>query len=55
MANKWLDFVKQYRKKHPGQTLKQSLKGASVEYKKGKGSDEKAKPKKKNRKKKAKK
>lgn len=36
MANKWLDFVKQYRKKHPGQSLKVSLKAASKEYKKTK-------------------
>ena len=45
MANKWLDFVKQYRKKHPGQTLKQSLKGASVEYKKTKSAPAKKKKK----------
>ena len=34
MGNAWLDFVKAYRKKHPGLSLKDTLKKASVEYKK---------------------
>ena len=36
MANKWLSFLKDYRKKHPGMSLKQAMKSGSVEYKKGK-------------------
>ena len=36
MANKWLTFLKQYRSKHPGMSLKQAMKSASGEYKKGK-------------------
>ena len=51
-GNKWLDFVKAYRKKHPGQSLKTSLKAASVEYKKTKSAaPKKKKPKKKAQKK----
>jgi hypothetical protein len=42
MANPWLAFLKDYRKKHTGMSLKAAMKAASSEYKK------KAKPKKKN-------
>ena len=34
MANKWLTFLKDYRKKHAGMSLKQAMKSASAEYKK---------------------
>ena len=34
MANKWLTFLKEYRKKHAGMSLKQAMKSASAEYKK---------------------
>lgn len=34
MANPWLAFLKQYRKKHPSMSLKQAMKSASSEYKK---------------------
>ena len=34
MANKWLEFLKAYRKKHPSLSMKQAMKAASKEYKK---------------------
>jgi hypothetical protein len=47
MANKWLSFLSEYRKKHSGMSLKQAMKSASSEYKKQKGSKpKKKKPKK---------
>jgi hypothetical protein len=52
MANKWLAFLSQYRKKHSGMSLKQAMKAASSEYKKSNGTSKpKAKGKKKNAKK----
>ena len=34
MANKWLTFLKEYRKKNPTLSLKQAMKSASGAYKK---------------------
>ena len=34
MANKWLEFLKSYRKKHPSLSMKEAMKAASKEYKK---------------------
>ena len=53
MGNPWLVFVKAFRKKNPGMSLKDSLKKASVEYKKGKKSAPKKKFKKNEQKSKA--
>ena len=47
MGNAWIDFLKQYRKKNPGLSLKQAMKKASSEYKKKKpAAQKKKKPKK---------
>ena len=46
MANKWLKFLKEYRARHKGMSLREAMKGASKEYKKG-GAAEKAPAKKK--------
>jgi hypothetical protein len=46
MANKWLSFLSEYRKKHKGMSLKQAMKAASSEYKKSNGKAKKKKPKK---------
>ena len=54
MANKWLVFLKEYRRKNPTLSLKQAMKQASGAYKKSAKSTPAA-PKKKGRKKKAKK
>jgi hypothetical protein len=35
MANRWLSFLKEYRSKHKGMSLKNAMKAASVEYRKG--------------------
>jgi hypothetical protein len=35
-ANPWLAHLKAYRKKNPGQSLKQAMKAASKSYKKKK-------------------
>ena len=34
--NPWIDFLKGYRKRNPGLSLKQAMKKASSEYKKKK-------------------
>ena len=36
MPNKWLTFLKEYKKKHSGMSLKEAMKKSSVEYKKQK-------------------
>ena len=36
MANKWLTFLKEYRKKNPTLSLKQAMKSASAVYRKSK-------------------
>jgi hypothetical protein len=48
MANPWLSFLSEYRKKHKGMSLKQAMKSASAEYKKKNGTKKpkKKKPKK---------
>lgn len=51
MANKWLVFLKSWRAKNKGVSLKDAMKRASSEYKKSKGSED-AVPKKRRRKKK---
>ena len=37
MANKWITFLKSWRSKHKGVSLKDSMKQESSEYKKSKG------------------
>ena len=37
MANPWISFLKSWRSKHKGVSLKDSMKQASSEYKKSKG------------------
>ena len=34
MANKWLEHLKAYRKKHPSLSMKQAMKAASKTWKK---------------------
>jgi hypothetical protein len=51
MANPWLKFLSDYRKKHSGMSLKQAMKAASTEYRKGSKGKAKPKSKKKNSKK----
>ncbi len=51
MANKWLTYLKAYRKKHPGKSMKECLKAAAVEYRKIKGGGDTKKAKKKKAKK----
>jgi len=46
MGNPWLAFLKQFRKKNPTLSLKQSMKQGSASYKKSKSVKKKA-PKKK--------
>ena len=43
MANKWLVFLKEDRKKNPTLSLKQAMKSASSQYKKSKSAPVKAK------------
>ena len=52
MANKWISFLKSWRVKNKGVSMKDSMKRAAVEYKKGKSSDEKPKKRRKAKKKK---
>ena len=52
MANPWLSFLKEFRKKNPTLSLKQAMKSGSSAYKKSKGAPA-AKAPKKSRKKKA--
>ena len=52
MANKWISFLKSWRAKHKGVSLKDSMKKGSAEYKSKKGkSKADAKPKRKGKKK----
>jgi hypothetical protein len=51
--NPWLSFLREFRKKNPGLSLREAMKKGSSEYKSKKGSSKDAKPKKKGRKKKA--
>ena len=37
MSNPWISFLKSWRSKHKGVSLKDSMKQASSEYKKSKG------------------
>jgi hypothetical protein len=50
MANKWLSFLKEFRSRNKGMSLKQAMKAASSEYKKSakpkKAKGKKKKPKK---------
>ena len=55
MGNPWLEFLKQFRKKHPGLSMKEAMKKAAVEWKSVKGKTTKAKKKTKTKKKKMKK
>ena len=41
MANKWISFLKSWRAKNKGVSMKDSMKRDAGEYKKGKSSDEK--------------
>ena len=34
--NPWIEFLSSYRKKHPKMSMKQAMKSAASEYKKGK-------------------
>ena len=55
MANKWISFLKSWRSKHKGVSMKDSMKQAAVEYRKqkgGAGSSAAEKPKRKRRRKK---
>ena len=36
MANKWIQFLQAYRRKHPKLSMKQAMKSAAVEWKKTK-------------------
>lgn len=47
MANSWLTFLKQFRKKNPKLSLKDAMKQGSSAYKKSKGGVKKKAPKKK--------
>ena len=33
-GNRWTSFLKQWMKKHPGKSLRESMKAASADYKK---------------------
>ena len=33
-GNRWTNFLKQWMKKHPGKSLRESMKAASADYKK---------------------
>ncbi len=46
MANSWLTFLKQFRKKNPKLSLKDAMKQGSSAYKKSKGVKKKASKKK---------
>ena len=52
MANKWISFLKSWRAKHKGVSLKDSMKKASVDYRKSSSSTAEAAPKKRKRRKK---
>ena len=43
MANAWISFLKTWRSKHKGVSLKDSMKRASAEYKKSKAPSSKKK------------
>ena len=43
MANKWLEFLKQYRKKISGLSMKMAMKKAAVEWRSAKKKAPKAK------------
>ena len=53
MPNRWLKFLKEYKSRHKDMTLREAMKAASKEYKKGTGAAEKAPAKKRRRKKKS--
>jgi hypothetical protein len=52
MANKWISFLKSWRAKNKGVSMKDSMKRAALEYRKQKGGASAEKPKRKRRKKK---
>ena len=52
MANRWISFLQEYRRKHKGLSLKTAMKQASKVYKKSAGGAGAAEPKKKRRRKK---
>ena len=53
MANKWISFLKSWRSRNKGVSMKDSMKRAAVEYRKQKGgSSDAEKPKRKRRRKK---
>ena len=47
MPNKWLKFLKEFKARHKGMSLRDAMKAASKEYKKGGAATEKAPAKKK--------
>ena len=42
MANKWISFLKEYRKKNPTLSLKRAMKSGAAEYRKSKSAPSKA-------------
>ena len=46
MANRWITFLADFRKKNPSLSMKQAMKQGAVAYKKTKGKDDKKKTKK---------
>ena len=53
-GNPWLSFLKAYKAKHPGKSMKQSMKDAAVDYRKSKKGGDSKKVKKKTKAKKKK-
>jgi len=47
MANPWIQFLKEYRKRHPSKSMKDAMKSAAVEWRAKKSSKSKGKGKKK--------
>ena len=54
MPNKWISFLKSWRAKHKGESLKSAMKKAAVDYRKSGGGASKTKKKGKGKKKKSK-
>ena len=53
MANRWLKFLKEFKSRHKGMSLRDAMKAASKEYKKGGKLDDKVEKPKRRRKKKS--
>ena len=51
MANRWLKFLKEFKSRHKGMSLRDAMKAASKEYKKGGKKDAAEKPKRRRKKK----